>query len=55
MDALELVLIIETGDNPKGYSEDDVLAALSEHREELRRLQGSWGRFIAHLEETEAI
>lgn len=51
IDPLELVLIIEQRD-PGDHSEEEIIESLSEHRETLRRLQGSWGRFIHDLEES---
>lgn len=54
MDALDVVLAIEQGDDSP-YSEDEIVEGLSEHRDTLRRLQGSWGRLITQLEEAGVI
>lgn len=50
MDALDVVLAIEQGESE--YSEEEIIEGLSEHRDSLRRLQGSWGRFIEQLEQS---
>lgn len=54
MDALDVVLAVE-GQDLGDWTEEDLIQALSEHRESLRRLQGSWGRYIAQLEEAGVI
>lgn len=53
MDALDVVLAVEQGSDD--YSEDEILQGIAEHRESLRKLQGSWGRLIARLEQEGAI
>ncbi len=53
MDALDVVLAVEQGDSP--YSEEEIIEGLSEHRDTLRGLQGSWGRLIDRLEESGTI
>lgn len=49
---VDIVMQVEGGDIP---DPEALLEAVSVHRESLRRLQGSWGRFIADLEERGAI
>lgn len=53
MDALDVVLAVEQGDS--GHTPEEILAGIAEHRESLRKLQGSWGRLIARLEQEGAI
>lgn len=53
MDALEVVLAVEQGSDE--YSEEEIIAGIAEHKEDLRNLQGSWGRLIRDLEESGAI
>lgn len=49
MDALDIVLAVEQGES--NFSEEEIIEGLSEHRDTLRTLQGSWGRFIEQLED----
>ena len=49
MDLLDVVLAVEQGESD--FSEEKIIEGLSEHRDSLRTLQGSWGRFIDQLEE----
>lgn len=49
MDALDVVLAVEQEDS--GYSAEEILAGIAEHKETLRNLQGSWGRMIESLEQ----
>lgn len=53
MDALDVMLAVEQGSDQ--YSEEELLSGISEHKDTLRTLQGSWGRLIANLEEQELI
>ena len=53
MEILDVVLAVEQRDSE--YSEEEILEGISEHRDTLRKLQGSWGRLIAQLEEEEVI
>jgi hypothetical protein len=50
MDALDVILAVE-GQDLGNWTEDDLIEGLSAHRDSLRRLQGSWGRYIERLEE----
>jgi hypothetical protein len=49
MEALDLVLAVEQGSQE--YTREEIIEGIAEHKEELRQLQGSWGRLIAALEE----
>ena len=48
MNVLDVILAVEQGEVE---DEDALIDGLSEHRESLRQLQGSWGRFIQQLED----
>lgn len=53
MEILDVVLAVEQTCEcgSHAYTEEELLEGISEHRDTLRNLQGSWGRFIAHLED----
>lgn len=53
MEALDVVLAVEQGTDE--YTEEEILEGIREHKDSLRKLQGSWGRFIAALEWQEVI
>lgn len=53
MELLDVVLAVEQG--TEDHTEEEIIEAIGEHRETLRRLQGSWGRLVASLEERELI
>lgn len=47
MNALDVVLAVEQGSD---HTPEEILAGISEHKDTLKLLQGSWGRLIASLE-----
>lgn len=51
MDAVDVVMIVEGDFLPDGVTPEDLMEGIRQHADTLRRLQGSWGRFIESLEE----
>ncbi len=53
MDVLTLVTYLESDpeETADEYTREEILEAISEHKETLRQLQGSYGRMINALEE----
>lgn len=49
MDVLDVILAVEQRSDQ--HSKEELLSGISEHKDTLRALQGSWGRLIANLEE----